>query len=388
MVKMKYLKVLPIIVVLIVLASVQVVSAGVFSDAMNWAKDSANIRQHSRVITGEVKTLYRERKSIQNFAEGTQTLVQAYQAIKDKNSKTSIPQLLQIARGITQVVTEYQNLAPKAERMYRNSQPSLSYFSNLADETSVIQAGKKRIVSKTFSNKRLNKLAGSAGWSRVFGTIKENPLNLFKWGKLRDEHKMGKVEAQYSLKCAQIAFEGASYFFAAREHMNQLLTIQTEIEGILGGNMASILNMGGTVNKIQSVGSTVDELANLAESAPLHMARRFAELIAIQQNYVATSQEYNRKYNPAVATRPQSRVQTPPIRSTIPARQPAPQSGQSRSGSATSLQQAMATYQKAYENYVSISQSSNATQAQVEHAVAQLQRARSQVEQLRQQQSR
>jgi len=237
-----------------IIFTVSDVQAGVFSDIKLWVSEQANIRQHSKNITSEVKTLYRERKSIQRFAEGASNLIKVYQSIRNKNLKSNFPQLLDIARSISQVVTEFSNLAPKAEAMYKKAQPSMKYFAELADQTQTIQTVKKKIVVKTFSENRLMSLAGANGWNRVFDAVKENPINIFKWGRLSDEYKLGKIEGQYPLKCAQIAFEASGFYFAAKESMQDLLGIQSEIKGILGGDLNSILNLGNTVNKIQNSG--------------------------------------------------------------------------------------------------------------------------------------
>ena len=53
---------------LFVLSS-QLVFAGVFSDIKLWVKERKNIYQHSKVVKNSVKTLFKERNSIRNFAK-------------------------------------------------------------------------------------------------------------------------------------------------------------------------------------------------------------------------------------------------------------------------------------------------------------------------------
>ncbi|PKL44616.1 MAG: hypothetical protein CVV41_04435 [Candidatus Riflebacteria bacterium HGW-Riflebacteria-1] len=386
-----------------ILFSAQTARAGVFADVKLWVSEQASIREHSKVIGNEVKSLYRERKSIQRFAEGASGLVRAYQAIKNKNLKSNFPQLLEIARAISLVVSEFSNLAPKAEAMYRRSQPSMKYFSELADQTQTIQTAKKKIVVKTFSENRLMSLAGANGWNRVFSTVKENPLNIFRWGRLSDEYKLGKIEGQYPLKCAQIAFEASGYYFAARESMQDLLGIQDEIKGIMGGDLNSILNLGSTVNKIQNSGSAIESIGELAKEGSNKLTTRMEEMVKIQDEYVAASKAYNQKYNksesstagtaglPSAATTSQTSGSA--SRNTTSSSSGSAYSPNSRTPStstaspvtqnvpAVSLQQAMTNYQKAYEAYIKISQAGNASQAQLNAAIESLAVARKQVEQ-------
>lgn len=367
------------LLMLCLLFTAQVAKAGVLADIKLWFNEKANIVQHSRAISSEVKTLYRERKSIQNFAEGANSLVNAYKAISNKRAKASFPQLLEIARAITNVVKGYQNLAPKAEAMYKRAQPSMKYFAELADSTTTIQTAKNRIKVKGFSDSRLNSLAGANGWGRVFSTIKENPLNIFKWGRLKDEYQMGKIEAQYPLKCAQIAFEATAYYAAAKQSVNELLGIKSEIDGILGGNLEAILNIGGTVNKINSIGGSVEALGDLAEKGAATMGKRFDELLDVQEEYVAALRRYNDKYNERnqsvntgsyTASSPQSSQTTSVVNS-----------GSNSSGTNVSLQRAMQIYQQAYETYIRVSQGGQASQAELNRAITNLQQAKRQVEQ-------
>ncbi|HNX75254.1 MAG TPA: hypothetical protein PLM07_13460 [Candidatus Rifleibacterium sp.] len=358
--------------------------AGFFSDVKLWYNEKSNINQHSRVIGNEVKTLYRERKSIQSFAEGTSSLIQAYRAIKDKNSKTSLPQILDIATAISKVVKEYNNLAPKAEAMYKKSQPSMKYFSQLTDKTETIQTTRNKIIVKSFSDGRLNKLAGANGWSRVWDSVKSNPLNAFRWGKLSDEYKLGKVEAQYPLKCAQIAFEASAYYFAARDSIQELLGIQKEIEGIVGGDLASILNISSTISKIQNSGNSIEAIGELAKTGTDRISKRFEELVKVQNDYVAINKAYNEKYNRADGSNASTSNTGTTGNSTTLRSGSAPAATTQASGATPSLDRAMENYQKAYQAYVELSQQgSGADQAKLNQAINNLNKAKQQVENAR-----
>ncbi|MGM0600190.1 MAG: hypothetical protein ACQETH_10290 [Candidatus Rifleibacteriota bacterium] len=383
------LKAPAIILLLGFLLTLQSAQAGAFSDIQLWFKERVEIRQHSKSITNEVKQLYSERNSIKNFAEGASTLVQSYRGITRKNAKANIPELIKIARAISQVVKGYQRLAPKAERMYKRARPSMKYFSELADETTTIQAARKRIRVKSFSNSRLNKLAGAHGWGKVFSSIKENPLNIFRWGRLRDEYKMGKVEAKLPLKCAQIAFDATAYFAAARESVNELLGIQQEIEGIMGGNLEAILNVGNTVESIKNSGNSIEAIGDLAENGTQLLNKRFIELVKVQQEYVKTTNSYNRKYkkeeqkdnSDRVATTGSSNNNYEPQAS----ERPVNTTGGINGIESVNLQKAMEVYQEAYTNYIKISQNQNADNAEVQQAINDLRRAKQLVNQVKSQ---
>lgn len=379
------LKALLLLFVLSFILQAGVVEAGLFSDIKLWYSEKSNINKHSRVIGSEVKTLYRERKSIQSFAEGARGLIEAYKAIKNKSSKTSLPQILDIATSISKVVKEFNNLAPKAEAMYRNAQPSMQYFSQLTDQTETIQTSKNKILVKSFSDGRLNKLAGANGWSRVWDSIKSDPINLFRWGRLSDEYKLGKVEAQYPLKCAQIAFEASAYYFAARDSIQELLGIQKEIEGIVGGDLGAILNLSGTISKIQNSGNSIEAIGELAQTGADRISKRFDELVKIQNDYVAVNKAYNDKYN-RDGTSGSSSTAAAPAASTVP------NTGNNRNTTGNSnssstkinLNQAMENYQKAYEAYVAIAQQGSAvSQAELNKAISNLNAAKKQVEKAR-----
>lgn len=370
-----------ILLVFYLLFIVQLVHAGILADINMWANEKANIFRHSRIIKREVKNLYHERESIQRFAQSVNYLINAYKGISNKRAKSSIPLLLEIAHAITVVVQEYQNLAPKAEAMYKRVQPSLKYLATLDESKITIETGFGYIDIKglTISDKRLNKLARANGWNRVFSSIKENPLNLFRWGRLIDEYKLGKIEAQYPLKCAQIAFEATAYYKAIKHSIAELIGIKNEIDGILGGNLGAILNIGGTINNISKAGNSILPLGVLLEKGTATISKRFNELLDIQEKYVHTLQQYKHKYN-----KHDQWIYTNTYSASAPKHSHTTSmvtSGLNSSGGNISLQKAMQLYQQAYENYIRISQSGNVSQAELNQAIANLQYAKKLVEQ-------
>ncbi|HOI92347.1 MAG TPA: hypothetical protein PLK28_17735, partial [Candidatus Rifleibacterium sp.] len=166
--------------------------------------------------------------------------------------------------------------------------------------------------------------------------------------------------------------------------VQELLGIQKEIEGILGGDLGAILNVAGTVNKIQNSGQSIEALGELAETGALRIGKRFDELLKVQEDYVAINKSYNDKYNKTPSASGSSGSTTVSASGTT-ARQSttsaAPSTGNTSGSAAVSLERAMANYQKAYQAYVEISQRGDASQNEVNKAINELNAAKRQVEQ-------
>ncbi len=365
--------------------STQLVHAGIFDDMQLWFKERNQISQNSKVVSNNVKSLYRERKSIQAFATSANSLVQAYKSISNKSFSGNLPKLLEIAKAISVTFKEYNNLAPKFTQMYKNSASSLKYFSDLANRTDTISAAKN--VVKRIPNDRLNSLAGAQGWGRVFSAVKENPINLFKWGRLKDEYDLGKVEAKYPLKCAQIGIEAVAYFNEAKNSINELIGIKSEIEKIMGGSLDAILNIGKTMEKVQNSGKAAERLGNIAQTGAVQLTKRFGEFIDVQNEYSAALTKYNTKYNQPPASS-NGTASSPTIsygNTTSGSNSASASSGTSSTSAAKkiSVQDAMAYYQKAYEGYIKIANNQNASQAEINQAIAQLQKAKQILQQVK-----
>ena len=363
---------------------------GFFENITKYIKERKEISAHSRNVSGAVKTLYRERKSIQSLAQSASTLIQAYKGIANKSA--SIPKLLDIARAITTVISEYSNLAPKTEKLYSGIKPDLEYFATLKDGTDdkLVTVGQKsnQFILKSFSDNRIGKLAGAAGWSRVWSSVTDNPMNLFRWGKLSDEYKMGKTEGTYALKCAQIAFETESYYQAAKNSIQGLLGIRNEINGILNGDLFALLGLGNTVSNIQGAAGSAQVLGDTLGAAVNNMGARFNELNKIQNEYVKVHQNYAQKYgNPAGQNASTSEATSGnSISGNMPGVRDLPGNAGSNAGNAggaKDLQTAMANYQKAYAAYIKITQDPEASQNERSSAIQNLQSARNRVETLK-----
>ncbi|MFA7145632.1 MAG: hypothetical protein WC221_03480 [Candidatus Riflebacteria bacterium] len=58
------------------------------------------------------------------FAQSADILAKEYNSL-DKNDSKNFLQILNIAAAVTTLVTEFNNLAPKAEQFYKATEPSL-----------------------------------------------------------------------------------------------------------------------------------------------------------------------------------------------------------------------------------------------------------------------
>ncbi len=377
-------QILPLFVLAGFVAAGSVAEAGFFSTVGKMVKERQQMSQSSRNVAGAVKTLYRERKSISAFAQSASTLVAAYRGMTNKASAAAVPKLLEIAKAITTLATEYSHLSPKVSKLYKDIKPDLEYFATLKEgdddrEVTLGTSGRK-IRLKSFSDHRIDKLAGANGWSRVWETIKDDPMNVFRWGRLKDEYQYGKVEGQYVLKCAQIAFETESYFQAATSSMNELLGIRNEINGILNGNLDALLGIGNTVNRVQGAAGAAESLSEILNAGVANLGTRFDQLNQIQEAYVKQHQTYVAKYGQMVSQTVATSAGTRSTTARTPVTTPTPETpGIGKADLAT----AMAMYQTAYQEYIRITQDSNASQEARTKAIANLQKARNLVETLK-----
>ena len=364
--------------VILVMAT-QVAHAGFFDSISTFMKERSEIYSHSKNIGNGIRELYRERKSISSLAVASSQLIQAYKEIKNK--KANISSIVNIAQQINTLVSAYKNVAPKASSVYNRIEPDVNYFSKLKDSSDdqSLAIGNKLFKIESLSESRISKLAGSGGWARVFDAVKDNPLNIFRWGKLSDEYQYGKAEAKYALKCTQIAFEARSYYKAATDSISQLLDIKSQIDGILSGNLESILNLPKSIESIQGASGGVEDFGGLMQSAADRFGKRFDELKVAQDEYVAAHQKYTRgKATPAqavtVGTAPSSNSYSGVKGiSTTSSTKPA-------TTSTVSLKSAMEAYQKAYQRYTNTLQNSGTSEQERAQAAEALNVARTQYE--------
>lgn len=363
------------LIVGLVLAVAAAATAGVIDNAKFVMNNGAAMVSHSRNITSGVRELYRERQSVRNFIESAATLIQAYKGLSAQRS-ANIPQILKIASAIDTLVREYNYIAPKAKGVFTKIKPDLKFFEsmqevksiNLGDTTSKLQI-------KTISDSTLGNLSGLAGWSRVWDSIKSKPTNIFRWGRLSDEYKLGKAEGGLALKACQIAMEGMSYYDEADKSLGQLLDIRKQINGIVSGDLSAILNISSTVNSIQSAGGSVDRLSKLIDSATPRFNQRFNELNAAQDAYLKAHQAYQAKYSVTVGntatTVPTTTTRATSAQATTPA---------TSSSNAIDLKSAMTAYQKAYQEYTACVQDSQSSQEQIQAAIEKLRTTRDRYE--------
>lgn len=374
MYKNLFSKPLGVLLVLVFIFSVQSVSAGVFSDIKLWVGERKKIRKHSAVVKDAVKTLFKERKSIRNLAINANNLVKSYTEIFKNKAKVGINKLLDIAQSITGVVKEYLNLAPKARKFYNKSKDSLKYFSDLAHRSDTTRKVRNSLTK--IPDSEINKLAGSNGWSRVFRSVKSNPLNIFKWGRLKDEYDLGKAEATYPLKCAQMSIEAVGFFESAKRSVASLLSIQDQIKGILDGNLSSILNIGDTVKKIENSGDDINKFGGVVKAGYKQLNGRLNEFIKIQNDYATKLTVYRNKYTPSSKTNSSYPHPTTASSPTTGSRNKRAITSTSAATVNISLQRAMSNYQRAYQNYIKLANNSNVSQATLNNAINKLNKAK------------
>lgn len=353
-------------------------SAGFFSDVSKYLKERSEIKTHSNSIISGIKELYRDRKTISNLALSSSQLIAAYKEIR--NGKTNIPALLNIAKNIDNVVRGYQSIQPVATRVYNKIEPDLAYFSKLKGNEGnyALPIGGNQLKIESLSDAQIGKFSGTAGWGRVFETIKENPLNIFKWGKLKDEYTYGKAQAGYVLKGVQMAFEAKSFYDHAKNQLDNLMNIRSQINGLLSGNLDALLGMGTTINNIQSAAGGVEDLGALLNSAVDHVGKRFDELQTASQNYVAIHQNYAKKYQGEGVTATVSQGNSQPTTT-----KKVTSSSSQQAAANKNLKKAMDLYQQAYKQYVAIAQNPNATAAERNAAIQDLNYARNEYETLK-----
>jgi hypothetical protein len=301
-------------------------------------------------------------------------LISAFQSIKDK--KANIAQIVGIAKSIDTLARTYQTLAPKATAMYSKLKPDLDYFTQLkGDEGDYgLQVGSKQIT--TLSDNRVNKLSGAAGWSRVWDTIKENPMNVFRWGRLKDEYEYGKMEGKYVLKCAQITLEGASYYSAAQSYMSEILDIRKQIDGIVSGDWTAILGLPNTLNSIQGAATGVGDFGTLLNTAASRMTTHINELGTLQTEYVTMHRNYAAKYLQTTAGTATPVASTGGITGSTNSASTGSTSGITGKVTNADLQKAMAQYQTTYKAYAAAISNPSATTREKEAAVLSLQQAK------------
>ncbi len=385
-VSMKFYRVLAITLLALFIAPQ--LHANWWDDAKFYIKNRAEIKEHSKNVTVAVRELYRDRKSVSQFAHSATVLMQAYKGINQ--AKPNIPQLLEIASAIDTLVKEYNYLSPKCEKLYNQVKPDLEYFSAFQDDINAPDNTKPGILKKTITDSRISKLAGGAGWSRVWDSIKENPLNAFRWGKLQDEYKYGKSEAMYVLKTAQTAYEAAAYYQAAQKSMSELLDIRTQINKLLSGDINAILNMNQTINKVTNGVNAVNDLGVVMNEGIAHLSKRFDEVNKYQNEYLEAHKAYQQKYNvspsantarstsqiPSSTVRPvaQTSASAGNVRVQSPYN-PAPTSN-TQGSYQISLAKAQENYQKVYREYTRIISDPSASAADRDKAVESLRQAR------------
>ncbi len=363
------------LIVMFVTLTASAQAAGIIDNAKFVMNNGAAMVSHSRNVTSGVRELYRERQSVRSFIESASTLIQAYRGFA-ANKSANIPQLVQIASAIDTLVREYNNVGPKASAVFNKIKPDLKFFESMQEVKAVsLGENKAQLQLKTIPDGTIGGLSGLSGWARVLDSVKSKPSNLFRWGKLSDEYKLGKAEGQFALKACQIALEGMSYYDEASRSLTQLLDIRNQISGIVSGDLSALLNAGSTINKIQSAGGTAEHLSALLESATPRFSKRFEELGAAQDAYLKAHQAYQLKYGSGTGNTATTATSNPAETATT-AKSTTPRPPTANAG--IDVNAAMTAYQKAYQEYTSCVQNQGASQQEIDAAVLKLRKAREQ----------
>lgn len=378
----------------------QNLNANVLADFSKILHERKQFILSSKNVLSGVKALYRERKSIAEFARSANVLIQAYKGLQGKADVNSIPKLIEIANAITNLVKEYNNLAPKTAKIYSQIKPDLDYLSTYKTVYEKVEDVNNKILIKTVPESRINSIAIANGLNRVWDTIKNNPLSIFKWGRLKDEFTYGKLEAQYALKAAQIAFETEAYLESINKLMNDLISIKNEINQIVNGNIISLIGIGNTINKILSSAATVEKISILSSASLNNLQKRFNEFINLQQDYLNFHQKYMRKYYPQYTSYrnegykayesnsnninigTQSSISKFSVSNNNLEINDFQQLDQT-SNNASNLQDAMEMYQKAYRDYIKVMQNPHTSDEERKQAIYNLQNLKRLVEQLK-----
>ncbi len=359
-----------------------VYAGSMWDDVKKLFQNRVEVAQHTKNVANCVKDLWRERKAISALNDSAMALVRAYHTAKQKG-KLGINELLSVAQNAVSLINSYQRVAPVVEPVYNRMQPDLQYFSQMSSDFGDPNAVTNTFPPQTISDGRIKALSGSVGWARVWSTVADNPINIFKWGKLADEYKMGKAEGAYSLKCAQIAFEAAGFIKLTKGCLNDLMSVKNDIDGILAGNLNSILNLPTMGNRLMGATGNVDKMSEAINKAPTHFNNRFNELGSLQNDYVNVYKNYQQKYGTAqVAAQASSGTSSTVARPAMPATAP-----QANQGNWLNLQQATAEYAKAYREYLAAMDNPNTPPEILQVMVNKLNQAQRQVEAARAAQS-
>ena len=348
-----------------------VAHCGVIADVKFYMANRSDINAHTKNMAVAVKELYRDRESVSQFTKSAAVLINAYRGVQ--NNKPNIPKLLEIASSIDNLIKEYNKLTPTCERLYNQVKPDLKYFSGLAEDVNASDNTNPSFLKKTLTDSRLSKIAGSAGWGRVWDSVKSNPSNLFRWGKLKDEYQYGKTEASYILKTAQIAYEGATLYQEAQKSVQSLLGIKAQISKLMSGDLSAILGLPNTVNAVQNSATSVNDLGLIVNQGVSLMGKRFDELQKLQNDYLANHKAYQEKYGNAQTASAKAAQTTSQTGTTKPW-------ASATSTSGANLQVASDLYQKAYRKYVEATSNPNISDRERQAVMDNLRQARSQMD--------
>ncbi|MBF0543884.1 MAG: hypothetical protein HQM08_05610 [Candidatus Riflebacteria bacterium] len=355
--------------------------AGIIADASLYFKNREEINIHARNTISTVKELYRERRSVQRFVMSASAIIESYRAIKDKHAQLS--EIASIAIAIDSLTTEYAVLSPKAEKLNNQIKPDLIFFANLQEAEEVkydleLSGGHNKFLFRSISDYDVARLSAAAGFSKVWGSVKSDPFNFFRWVKLKDEYEYGRIEGKYALKCAQIGFETNSLYVAFKKSMDELLSIRAEIAKMLLGNVKALLGIENTIEKIRNAPQTIEAMGTIVTQGGNQVGKRFDELLDIQDLYVKIHRTYQLRYADsakavAASYQPENTATTISVNpQPIPIKPPTGK---------VNVSQALQIYQQAYQEYTKAVQNPYASQPSINRALENLKSSKYQYDQ-------
>jgi hypothetical protein len=273
---------------------------GVQLEAWSFSEFFSNQKEmfdRSRRVSNGVRELYRERGAIVRFNDAALNLIQTYKKLQTGGG-TNFTQLAAVGRDIMQVVKDYQTLAPRFDTVYTRISPDIDYFSKMLVKPTVAEKP-PRINIPAFSESEINSYSRLGGVDRMWRAVKSDWTNIFRWGRLAGEYKMGKAEDAYIFKTIQIGLEMSNMYDVSRSCVGELMSIKGDLEKMLGGDLNSILGVSGTLSKISGAGPYIQRLGDVAQVGPKHLDKRFSELKEYQDRYVKQNLEYQKKFGNA-----------------------------------------------------------------------------------------
>ena len=171
------------LIVLCLFGSVSASSADTVELAKKWYDDRQAFNSHATNVANAIREVGKDRNTILNFTSSALNVINSYKAAKAGGS-LDLGKILQLAPDVMSLANGYQALAPKVQSVYSRITPDIEYFKKFQGDGTQGNNGTAQLP--TFDDSKINNMSRAAGWGRVWSSIKDNPLNVFRWGRLAD----------------------------------------------------------------------------------------------------------------------------------------------------------------------------------------------------------